>query len=301
MSKLSIRLPTDRHVVFPDSRAGWHPIVNYAAGPRKPAVLEQLSHEEQECARWLFARAGLNVDDYRAETVKRRLAACLRALRVQAPAEIADAVRRNPRLLNVALSTLMIGVTSFFRDPAVFATLAESVLPELLARSRSLRVWSVGCSDGAELYSVAMLLAERDVVEDCTLLGTDCRTDAIAAARQARYDPPAVKGLPPDFLRRYLSFDGIAWQMDPLLRMTTQWRVASALTICEPGAWDLILCRNMAIYMQPAATSRLWRALAQCLRQGGVLVLGKAERPLGAACLSAIAPCIYRRNRSASC
>lgn len=301
MPRLLPRPLADRHVVFPDSRAGLHPVVNYAPSPHKPASVETLSIDEQDGARWLFAQAGLNLDDYRAETVKRRMAACLRALRVKSPADIRATVQGNPSLLNLAVSALMIGVTSFFRDPIVFASLADSVLPDLLSRSLFPRIWSVGCSDGAELYSIAMLLTERDAPPRSNLLGTDCRADAIAAARLGRYDPTAIKGVPPAFLGRYFAFDGAAWQVHPQLRTSIQWRTASALSVREPGAWDVILCRNMAIYMQPRASARLWAALAQCLRPGGVLVLGKAERPAGAAGLSSIAPCIYRRNRSASC
>jgi chemotaxis protein methyltransferase CheR len=301
MSRLSIRPIADRHVVFPDLRAGWHPIVNYAPIPGKPASVESLSTDELESARWLFAQAGLNLDDYRNETVKRRMAACLRALRVASPADIPAAVRRNPQLLNIAISALTIGVTAFFRDPPVFAALADSVLPDLLARSPSPRIWSIGCSDGAELYSIAILLAERGAVHRCTLLGTDCRADALAAARQGRFEPTAIKGIPMDFLGRHFTFDGTSWHVHPFLRTIPQWRRASALSIREPGAWDLILCRNMAIYMQPSAAARLWAGLEQCVRPGGALVLGKAERPLGAPCLSAIAPCIYRRDRSCPC
>lgn len=301
MSRLSIRPIAERHVVFPDLRTGGRPIVNYAPVSRMPACVEGLSADEQDSARWLLEQAGLNLDDYRKETMKRRMAACLRALRVESPTDIPAAVRREPGLLHTAVSALLIGVTSFFRDPPVFAALADTVLPELLARSPALRIWSIGCSDGAELYSIAMLLAERGALHRCMLLGTDCRADALAAARQGRYEPAAIKGVPMDFLRRYFTFDGTAWHVQPILRTVPQWRRASALSVREPGAWDLILCRNMAIYMQPSAAAKLWAGLAHCVRPGGSLVLGKAERPLGAACLSPVAPCIYRRDWSRPC
>ena len=301
MARLSIRPIADRHVVFPDSRVGWHPIVNYAPAPPKPASVDDLSADEQDSARWLFAQANLSVDDYRNETVKRRMAACLRATGVAHASHIPGAVRRDPQLLNIALSALIIGVTSFFRDPAVFTALAESVLPELLACSRSPRIWSVGCSDGAELYSIGMLLAERGALQRCSLLGTDCRADAVAAARRGRYEPPGIKGVPSAFLNRYFSFDGAAWEIHPYLRAITRWETASALSVRELGSWDLVLSRNMAIYMQPETAARLWQGLEQCVRPGGILVLGKAERPLGTTSFSPIGPCVYRRNRSRSC
>jgi len=301
MARLLTRPITDRHVVFPDSCAGWNPVVNYAPASMAPAPPENLTSGEKDGARWLLEQAGLNLDDYRAETLKRRIPSCLRLLRIESPANIQAAIRRQPHLLMPAISMLVIGVTSFFRDAPVFATLAQSTLPQVLARSSAPRIWSIGCSDGAELYSIGMLLAERGAIQRCTLLGTDCRADAVAAARQGRYDPPAVRGVPQPFLSRYLTFDGAGWYVHPYLRATTQWRSANALAIREPGTWDMILCRNMAIYMQPPAACRLWAGLEQCVRPGGFLVLGKAERPLGAKSLSAVAPCIYRRNRSGPC
>ena len=301
MARLLSRPITDRHVVFPDSQTGWHPVVNYAPASQPPAPVENLTTSEEDGARWLFEQAGLSLDDYRPETIKRRMHACLRLLRIDSPVSIQAALRREPHLLKPAISMLVIGVTSFFRDAPVFATLAESILPELLSRQQTPRIWSIGCSDGAELYSVGILLAERGAIQRSTLLGTDCRADAIAAAREGRYDPAAVRGVPQSFLGRYLTFDGNGWHVHPYLRATVQWRSGNALATREPGTWDMILCRNMAIYMQPTAASRLWASLEQCVRPGGFLVLGKAERPLGGKSLGAVAPCIYRRYRSGTC
>lgn len=302
MARLSLRPIAYRHVVFPDAFEGGGYALNLT--PPKPAEfspaggVENLSPDEQECVRWLFNQAGLDQDDYRDETMKRRIPACLRALRVETPAQLRALIQSRPHHLPTALTALIIGVTGFFRDPAVFVAIKDLVLPELLSRSAAPRVWSAGCSDGAELYSVAMLLAERGALQRATLLGSDCRSDAVARAREGRYDPASLKNVPPDLMERYFSFDHGLWHIHPYLRTVTQWRTGNLLTTPEPGAWDLILCRNLAIYLQPEATVRLWKGLEQCLRPGGVLVLGKAERPHGTTSLTAIAPCIYRRNRS---
>ncbi len=72
----------------------------------------------------------------------------------------------------------------------------------------------------------------------------------------------------------------------------------NALTTPEPCGWDMILCRNMSIYLQPATAVRLWHVLENCLRPGGYLVLGKAERPLGCTRLVPVSPCIFRRDRN---
>lgn len=301
MAGLSLWPMAYRHVVFPEASDGSGRVLNLApesAERALPAHEPELTRDEHACVRWLFRRAGLDLDDYRPETIKRRIPACLRVLRVESSGQICAALQRQPHLLKEAVSALVIGVTSFFRDAPVFALLSGTILPELLARSAGPRIWSVGCSDGSELYSVAMLLAERGGLQRSSLLGTDCRPDAVARAREGCFDPAAVKNVPPEFLGRYLRFDSMAWRVHPYLRTVTQWRSGNVLTTAEPGAWDLILCRNLAIYMQPAGVVRLWRQIEQCLRPGGIVVLGKAERPHGTRKLAAIAPGIYRRERN---
>ena len=195
-----------------------------------------------------------------------------------------------------AVSALLIGVTSFFRDPAVFATIRDIVLPELTSGGRPLRAWSVGCSDGAELYSLAMLAAEIAAPHRSLLLGTDCRPDAIRRARAGSSMQPRCRRS----RRRCATATSIASMAGASLRArisgTSSAGGAATSSACpEPGTWDLILCRNLVIYMEPGVTRDLWETLGACLRPGGILVVGKAERPTEAKGLVPLAPCIYRR------
>jgi chemotaxis methyl-accepting protein methylase len=219
-------------------------------------------------------------------------------VRVGTIREVCAAAGRHPEILKAAISALVIGVSSFFRDAPVFETLEHSILPQLLATASSPRIWSAGCSEGPELYSVAMLLAEQGALQRCELLGTDCRSDAITRARAGTYTAEGIKGVSETLLTRYFLPDGRVWRASPLLRTAIQWRSGNVLDTPEPGLWDLIFCRNMAIYLHAPAAGRLWAQLEQSLRPGGVLVLGKAERPYGATTLRPIAPCIFRRDRS---
>lgn len=291
-----------RHVVFPDASEGNGLALNFSphvtdslTAPREDA---ELPASEYACVQWLFERAGLELSDYRHETLRRRLPSCLRALRASSLEQVCAFVERQPDLLRPAISTLVIGVTSFFRDTQVFGALERPGLDEVISRVSTPRVWSVGCSDGAELYSVGMLLAERDVLRRSMLLGTDCRADAILRARAGSYDSTSLKGVPGEMIRRYFQSEGSRWHVHPFLRSAAQWRQGNALRTSEPGSWDIILCRNLAIYLQPAAAGRLWGRLSRELRLGGLLITGKAERPYGARELRCVAPCIYQRTRS---
>lgn len=319
-----------RHVVFPDSVGGYGRALDVArvpargAGPWAAAGAEAASSgpgqvqpvsgrpeseaplaEDEECfVTGLFARAGLSLRHYKPETFRRRLPACLRALRANSLDHARSILQRNNNLDAAAIDSLLVGVTAFFRDRPVFDALRKKVLPCLLSerdlRRRPLRVWSAGCSDGAELYSVAILLAETGAFAGwgCQLLGTDCRPDAVARAAAGAFEPDRVAGVPEGLLDLHFTFDGSHYRVHDRLRAAARWRTADVLNDDAgfPEPFDLVLCRNLAIYLQPGATATLWSSLVRGLRAGGVLVTGKAERPLGTRDLVVEGPCVYRKG-----
>jgi chemotaxis methyl-accepting protein methylase len=320
------------HVVFPDTPGGSRRVIDFtapggsrlvavrelarrrsvhgvppavdSATPRHPAD-ETLSYEERSFLDWIFSGAGLDFSLYRPESLRRRLPACLRALRVPSVRKARRALQHDPSLRPTALSALLIGVTSFFRDPPVFSVLASRVLPALAGRPGVVRAWSAGCSDGLELYSLAIVLAEFGLVGRSRLLGTDCRAEAVDHARAGLFTADAVAAVHGDWLDRYFvpSDDGTYCVRDDV-RKATEWRCDNLLG--DPrrdlphsgegeGGFDLILCRNVAIYLTPAAAARLWRRLYAALRPGGVLVTGKAER-VSHGGLQPLAPCVFRKD-----
>lgn len=245
----------------------------------------------------LFAQAGLPLDRYRTGALLRRVPACLRFLGVRSLTEAASRLATRPALVWPLLDVVLLGVTQFCRDAAVFGALRERHLPHLLARQPHPRIWSAGCSEGQELYSVAACLAEHDALERCELLGTDCRPEAIARARAGEYAAGAVDQLPPAWSRTlFFPFRNSA-RIHPRLRTAVAWRVADLLAGAEQGPWDLIFCRNLAIYLEPAESAALWRRLAAQLAPGGLLVTGKAENPVASTGLfERIDACIYRQR-----
>ncbi len=291
-----------RHVVFHGKRvpartqafiAFTPPVVPPASEDPNDAV--DLNDPEALFCRWVLQRVGLVPENYRFRPLKRRVPACLRALRVSGVDEALRLVRHDPELLSVAADALVLGVTSLFRDPAVFDELRELMDAPTWGRG-PVRAWCVGCSDGAELYSLGMLLAESGALIGSSLLGSDCRSGAIAAARRGWFSSSAVDHVPPELLRRYLVADAGGFRVVPLLSGAIQWRVEDALTLPEVGRWDLILCRNLAIYLAPASARMLWATLSSALRPGGLLVVGKADYPAGPSGLRRISRCIYHRS-----
>jgi chemotaxis protein methyltransferase CheR len=173
--------------------------------------------------------------------------------------------------------SVAISVSGLFRDRGQFDLLERHVLPALLEGTRRVRVWSAGCADGSELYSVAMLLARLGGLDRSFLLGSDLLEENLDPARRAVYGDVTI---PPELRLR------VRFERRDLVRESP-----------PPGKWNLVLCRNVAIYFAPAARQALHDLLIRSLARGGVLLLGRSERLANPALLGLepVAPHAYRR------
>lgn len=169
--------------------------------------------------------------------------------------------------------------TSFFRDAAVFDLVGEALAE--LAPGRRARVWSAGCATGQEPLSLAMLLAERGL--DFEILATDVSEGALSRARQGRYTQFEIqRGLPIRRMMRWFDAADPDWVAKPeLMRHLAFRRVNLVADQCPAGRFDLILCRNVLLYLAPAQREAVFARLAAALRPGGLLLLGAGETVIG--------------------
>lgn len=242
----------------------------------------------------LFRKAGLEISHYRDSALARREAACLRGLKARNAAEGLEILRRFPERIPSAIDSVLLGVTGFFRDEAIFSYLKSGVIPRLRESRGALRVWSAACSTGQELYSVALMLDEAGLLERCEMLGTDCRPEALALAKAgifhgAHFGKQTSESFPEN------PGPGPVWKMPASLARRIDWRCRDLLTEMEAGPWDVILWRNMGIYLVPAAAHALWLRLVEQLRPGGFLITGKAEHAPAGCGLLRLAPSVYQK------
>jgi chemotaxis protein methyltransferase CheR len=306
-------LPSHRfeHLKF----VGDQPATPMPGAERTPAAVvplgpQALDHDSQAFFDALCALWGLEASRYRDSILARRKAACLRALGAASAADGLRAIRSSRRAAERALGAVMIGVTEFFRDPGVFQAL-EALLRGLERPGQPLRALSLGCSDGSELYSLAILLAEQGLLGQARLLGIDARPAAIEAARAGVYPDAAVAHLPVGRRQRYFAAipagrrGGSSARVPHVavsseLRAACQWLAADAFALPPEGndVYDLMMCRNVAIYLNPEGAAALWALCLAQVRPGGLIIVGKAERPPSdvRSSLSQIGPCIYRRK-----
>ena len=293
------------HIVFQGdahSQIGERPGVRPGLNPvRRPAAPSR-THLDPALARFydrLFELSNLRISYYRASVLKRRGPACLRALRVEDPGRAVELLSADTLATERALRAAMIGVTSFFRDPRVLRGLEPFLVQMSRNRVRGLRVLSVGCSDGSEVYSIAIRLRELGIEVEA-LDGVDCRSDAIRMAQSGVYPRDRLAHVPEQILSRFFKPHEAdkrgALQVIDEIRDRCRWRIGDALELPEGPQYDLVVCRNLVIYLKPESAARLWRKLAGHLEPDGLLMVGKAERPMPDQRLDRIGPSLYRRR-----
>jgi chemotaxis protein methyltransferase CheR len=185
--------------------------------------------------------------------------------------------------------------TLFFRDNGPFDLLKFKILPDLIdARSgngsrpgaANLRIWSSACSTGQEIYSIAIVIKElmgNNSNHKFTLMGTDLSDAAITQASAGTYNKFEIeRGLPREKLQRYFSPAGGNWKIKDEIRAMTSFR---RINLMQPfvgvGKFDIILCRNVAIYFTLADRKKLFDKIADALEPDGYLIIGSTESLTG--------------------
>lgn len=229
--------------------------------------------------RALSAATDLNLAMFRPAHLEARVERALVRSRTLGIDALHAALRNDLVLREEFRRSIAISVTGFFRDAEQFAVLE----PELAAlrNVRRPRIWSAGCSNGAELWSMAVLLDRIGVLGRAQLLGSDLLTENVVRARGG-LDAGTLAGHPlPPVARPIFEVRDLVRDPGPI------------------GLWDVILCRNVAIYFEPEVRDAVHRKLAAKLAPGGLLLLGRSERLTDAASLGVtrIGPHLYRSTR----
>lgn len=227
-----------------------------------------------------------NVDfsSYKPTTVRRRIGRRMMILRQETLAEYASYSEKHPSELRELYKDLLISVTSFFRDPEVYAALSEALeadMQRLSAEDRTFRVWVAGCATGEEVYSLAMLLQETleklQLRASVQLFGTDISEVAVARARQAIYPDTIAGDVAPERLTRFFHKVDRGYQVVKSIR--EQCIFARHDVTRDPPFSNLNLasCRNLLIYLNSTLQARVLPTFHYALKQNGLLMLGTAE------------------------
>jgi two-component system, chemotaxis family, CheB/CheR fusion protein len=243
------------------------------------------SPEEFEALlRYLKHGRGFDFTAYKRSGLMRRVLVRMQSVGLARFNEYQDYLQVDPEEFTRLFNTILINVTSFFRDDTAWEYLAEQVLPTLLGANgaaHSIRVWSAGCASGEEAYSVAMLLAEQlgevRFRERVKIYATDVDAEALNQARLATYSEREVDGVPPNLLRKYFDKVDNRFVFNKELRRSVILGRHDLIQDAPISRVDLLICRNCLMYFNAEAQALILARFHFALASGGVLFLGKAE------------------------
>lgn len=260
------------------SQGGRPPAEHPAPTTRQPAF-------DQICG-LLSGRTGHDFLEYKKSTVYRRIERRMVVHQIAGIAAYVDFLRANPQEIDLLFKELLIGVTSFFRDPGVWQYLTDEALPALIASrppGATLRAWVAGCSTGEEAYTLAM--AFREVIGrlkptpaiHLQIFATDLDPDAIARARQGRFPAAQMAGLPPALRARYFNEEDGSFRICKEIREMLIFAPQNIIMDPPFTRLDLLSCRNLLIYLDVELQRKLLPIFHYSLKPGGLLLLGSAE------------------------
>ncbi len=223
------------------------------------------------------ALAGIDLTSYKSQQMKRRLGILITRNKATSLLEYTRMLDKPDRLKEF-LDFFTINVSEFFRIPEKFEYLATRILPNLMARDRELRVWSAGCSNGAEPYSLAMVLEELAPHGRWSILATDVdRTTLARAQRGDGYGSVDVRNVTPQRLARYFERDAAGYRVSESIKRRVKFKLHDLLKDPFEDGFQLVLCRHVVIYFTEEAKDVLYRKFAESLVDGGVLFVGGTE------------------------
>jgi two-component system CheB/CheR fusion protein len=252
--------------------------------PAQPLSEQDASQTLQKIFILLRDRTGNDFEAYKGNTIHRRIERRMNVHQIANMRQYLRFVQANPSELDALFQELLIGVTSFFRDPQAFDVLVDKGLPSLVKgkpEGATLRVWVAGCSTGEEAYSLAILLREYLTQQKLRLtvqiFASDLDNRAIETARAGLYPVGIAGDLTPERLQRFFTKEDSRYRVKKEIRDLVVFATHNILTDAPFTKLDLLSCRNLLIYLGTKAQHKLLPLFHYALKPNDILFLGSSE------------------------
>jgi two-component system, chemotaxis family, CheB/CheR fusion protein len=233
---------------------------------------------------YLRQSRGFDFTGYKRPSLMRRIAKRMQLVSVANFSEYVDYLEVHPEEFSLLFNTILINVTSFFRDEAAWQCLGETVLPRITAArspDQTIRIWSAGCASGEEAYTIAMLIAETlgksEFRHRVKVYATDVDEAALTTARQGIYSTKELQAVPPALREKYFDSVGERYVFNAELRRSVIFGRHDLVQDAPMSRLDLLICRNTLMYFNAETQSRILNRFSYALNPNGFLFLGKAE------------------------
>lgn len=225
----------------------------------------------------LKRRTGIDLNLYKQDQMRRRILSMADFKGMTSLGEFGKKVTGTDEDVRWFLDKIAINVSELFRNPEKWVELEKVIFPTLLKQNNRLKIWSAGCSYGAEAHSFAALLEARFPGQH-SIVGTDIDQSALDQARSGLFGPNDLRAVPADIRDGYFEKQGDNWLAKPSLKKYLTFKTGNLLADKFDSGFDLIACRNVVIYFNDTAKDDLYRRFYSALKPGGILFVGSTER-----------------------
>lgn len=226
----------------------------------------------------LRRRKGLDLTGYKRPQMERRINSLMRSLKVDDYTAYLDLMEREIQHWRKFVDTLTINVSEFYRNPPQWQVLESKIIPELMQKSNSLKIWSAGCSTGEEPYTLSMVLMQNFPHLSFSVNASDIDDEVLNKARAGVYGDKAVVNLPKIYLAKYFHRQGNTYTVTDEVKKKIKFYKHNLLKDIFDHNYDLILCRNVVIYFTEESKAYLYKGFYDALRPGGILFTGSTEQ-----------------------
>ncbi|BAY46467.1 MCP methyltransferase, CheR-type with PAS/PAC sensor [Scytonema sp. HK-05] len=244
----------------------------------------ELNPDLENLLEYIKRNRGFDFSGYKRTSLTRRIHKRMQSVRVQSYSDYLDYLEVHPDEFVDLFNTILINVTTFFRDPQAWEYIASEIIPQIIASKQPttpVRVWSAGCASGEESYTIAILLAEALGIEEYTarvkVFATDVDVDAINYARQAHYNSKQVENVPPHLVDKYFERVNGRYLVQKELRRGVIFGRHDLVQDAPISKIDLLICRNTIMYFNTETQAKILARFHFALNNNGFLFLGKAE------------------------
>ncbi|TFZ39897.1 protein-glutamate O-methyltransferase CheR [Soehngenia longivitae] len=246
---------------------------------------------------FVYRELNLNLNSYKDAQMQRRILSIMKKSGAKDMIEYSKLISKDEKIRKEFLDQVTINVTEFFRNKDMFEQLEKIIVNTTSKKFNKLKIWSAACSNGAEPYSIAIMLDRNNLLNKAEIIATDIDKEVLSKARDGKYKETELKGLDNNLLNKYFAKDLEHYRISENLRKKVNFKRHDLLLDKYERDCHLIVCRNVTIYFKQDVKDEVYRKFSESLVSGGILFIGATEgiynpKEFG---LMKVATCIYEK------
>lgn len=229
----------------------------------------------------VYKLTGIDLSSYKERQMKRRIDTLIERKSFDGYAPYLHYLDTDDEGLREFVNYLTINVSEFYRNPTLWETFEDEIIPELIKRfGTNLKIWSAACSTGDEPYSLVMALSRKIPLDKIKIIATDIDDQVILKAKEGIYDKMSIVSVPQDLKDRYFTQidGGRKYKIADEIKRCVEFRKHNLLSDVYGNGYDLIVCRNVMIYFTDEAKNDIYRKFNDALVKDGILFVGNSEQ-----------------------